>query len=120
MHYVWHYNIADYKIFLFQTALQDRKAGFSPTMEKELRFQNLFYAEVLASFVGITPLEDLGQKKCFFLATGKILSILSFYSETCRLLFTDKYLSSVSVQLFPVDTLTNSTLLLMPLQAAHS
>jgi len=32
-------------------------------MEKELKFQNLFYAAVLASFVGITPLEDLGRKR---------------------------------------------------------
>lgn len=62
MHYVWYYGITDYKIFLFQTALQDKKAGFSPTMEKELRFQNLFYAAVLASFVGIAPLEDAGQQ----------------------------------------------------------
>lgn len=53
------YAITAYKVFLFQTALQDRKAG-SSTMEKQLRFQNLFY--ILAKSVGITPLEDLGQK----------------------------------------------------------
>lgn len=136
MHYVLHYGVMVTLVTRFSCSKQHSRIG---KLQSSLTMEKIKVSERILCIGKFCRHCTFGRfrtkmKSTSFWQQGKYFQYQAFILKPgisrhiknsssfvlCRLLFTGRHLSPVSVQPIPAGTLTSSTLLLMQLQAAHS